>query len=46
MFELVIYTASTRPYCDPIVDSLDTEKLIKHRLYRINCTQIHGKPDS
>lgn len=37
-FEVVIFTAALKDYADYILDRLDTEKAITHRLYRNNCT--------
>lgn len=42
IFELAIFTASTKPYCDPIVNRLDHDNLIAHRLYRCHCTPVGG----
>ena len=41
-FELVIFTASISKYASPLLDILDKEKNIKHRLYRDQCTFING----
>ena len=41
-FELVIFTASIPKYASPLLDILDKEKSIKHRLYREQCTFING----
>ena len=37
-FELVVFTASTKEYADPIINFMDVEKLIHHRLYREHLT--------
>lgn len=37
-FEVVIFTAALKDYADYILDRLDTDKCITHRLYRNNCT--------
>lgn len=37
IFEIAIFTASTKPYCDPLVKILDKQKLISHKLYRTDC---------
>jgi Dullard-like phosphatase family protein len=37
-FEVVIFTAALKDYADYILDRLDTEKSVTHRLYRNNCT--------
>ena len=33
-FEIIVYTASERDYADAILDELDPNGYIKHRLYR------------
>lgn len=43
IFEIGIFTASTQPYCDPVVDSFDFDGIIKHRLYRNHCTPVKSK---
>lgn len=40
-YELVIFTAAIKEYADWIIDRLDSEKLIKHRLYRRHTTQYN-----
>lgn len=42
-FEIAVFTASTKPYCDPILELIDKEYLITHRLYRDHCTPTSGK---
>ena len=42
IFEVVIFTASISKYASPLLDILDKEKNIKHRLYRDHCTFING----
>lgn len=37
-YELVIFTAALKDYADFILDRLDTEQFISHRLYRPNCS--------
>lgn len=39
-FELVLFTAAMKDYTDYIVDKVDTEKKISHRLYREHTTVI------
>ena len=39
-FEMIVFTASEKDYADMIVDQLDLEGLIKHRLYREHCLKI------
>ena len=41
-FEVVIFTASLATYADPVIDFLDPNGLIKHRLFRESCVQLHG----
>jgi len=39
-FEVAIFTASTQPYADQVLDRLDpTRKHIRHRLYRPQCSE-------
>ena len=38
MFEIVIFTASIPEYANPLLNQLDTKKLISHRLFREHCT--------
>ena len=38
-FELVIFTAAVKDYADWILDRLDPENLISHRLYRCSTTE-------
>jgi len=40
-YEIVIFTASLAKYADPLLDELDTGKVIEHRLFRESCV-IHG----
>lgn len=38
-YEIVIFTASEKPYADRVIAILDPDKrLIKHKLYRSSCT--------
>lgn len=39
-FELVIFTASIDKYANAVIDALDIDKCITHRLYREHCTQV------
>lgn len=42
-FEVVVFTASQKPYADSILDYLDPDRsLIHHRLYRGNCLMVEG----
>ncbi|KAJ3267369.1 hypothetical protein HDU77_000083 [Chytriomyces hyalinus] len=36
-FEIVIFTASMSNYANPVLDLLDTSKVVKHRLFREHC---------
>lgn len=38
LFELVIFTAAMQDYADWIIDELDEQGSIKHRLYRHHCS--------
>ncbi|KAJ3050978.1 hypothetical protein HK097_008055 [Rhizophlyctis rosea] len=40
-FEVVVFTASLAKYADPVLDMLDTHRVVKHRLFREAC--IHHK---
>ena len=42
LFEVVIFTASLSTYANPVIDFLDPNGLIKHRLFRESCVQLHG----
>jgi len=41
-FEVVIFTASMQQYADPLIDQLDTNKLVKGRLFRESCLPKEG----
>ena len=41
-FEVVVFTASLRKYADPLLDILDQNGFIKHRLYRNSCRPMQG----
>lgn len=41
-FELVVFTASLAKYADPVLDSLDKTRAIKHRLFRESCINHKG----
>jgi RNA polymerase II subunit A small phosphatase-like protein len=43
---VAIFTASTQPYCDAIMEKLDPECLVTHRFYRDHCTCINSKPSN
>lgn len=36
-YEIVLFTASLSKYVDPLLDMLDTETVIEHRLFREDC---------
>jgi len=43
LFEVVVFTASSRSYADQVLDVLDPEgKCISKRLYRQHCTEVGG----
>jgi len=37
LYELVVFTASLSEYANPVIDTLDQKRLIKHRLFRESC---------
>lgn len=41
-FEVVIFTASLPSYADPVINFLDAQGRIRHRLYRDACVQLQG----
>lgn len=41
-FDVVIFTASMQQYADPLIDQLDTQKLVKGRLFRESCLPKEG----
>eukprot|EP00741_Cyanophora_paradoxa_P015897 tig00020909_g15348.t1 len=41
-FEIVVFTASLAKYADPLLDKLDTYKVIRHRLFREACEFCEG----
>lgn len=41
-YEIVIYTASLNKYADPLLDVLDTNKVIYKRLFRESCVYFEG----
>jgi len=42
MFEIVVFTASLAKYADPVLDLLDSTKVVHHRLFRDACTNYKG----
>lgn len=41
-FEVIVYTASLSKYANPLLDLLDTERILRARLFREHCTQIRA----
>lgn len=41
-YELVIFTASQKVYADRVIEHFDDKKIIAHRLYREDCTNVCG----
>ena len=41
-YELIIYTASLSKYADPLLDTLDPNRLIDYRLFREHCVFHRG----
>jgi len=39
-YEVVLFTASLSKYANPLLDQLDTKRVIHHRLFRESCVQI------
>lgn len=39
LFEIVLFTASLSKYADPLLDMLDTNSTMDHRLFRDSCVQ-------
>jgi len=43
LFEVVVFTASQRPYADRLLDTLDPgRRLVRHRIFREGCTLSGG----
>ncbi|KAK9706845.1 hypothetical protein RND81_07G155900 [Saponaria officinalis] len=42
-FEIVVFTAGLREYASLVLDVLDKNGVINHRLYRDSCREIEGK---
>jgi len=42
IFEIVVFTASLAKYADPVLDLLDSTKVVHHRLFREACTNYKG----
>lgn len=41
-YELVVFTAGRKEYAEPIIDKLDKNGIISHRLYRDSCKKYSG----
>lgn len=39
MYEIIVFTASLEEYASPLIDLLDIDKVVSHRLYRDDCTE-------
>ncbi|KNA17510.1 hypothetical protein SOVF_079280 [Spinacia oleracea] len=42
-FEIVVFTAGLRDYASLVLDVLDKNRVINHRLYRDSCRELDGK---
>ncbi|KAJ1414164.1 HAD-like superfamily [Sesbania bispinosa] len=42
-FEVVVFTAALKEYASLVLDRLDRNRFISHRLYRDSCRQVDGK---
>ena len=42
LYEIVVFTASLAKYADPVLDMLDINKVVKHRLFRESCYNHKG----
>jgi len=42
LFEVVVFTASLSKYADPVLDLLDSTRVVHHRLFREACTNYKG----
>ncbi|KAF4621493.1 hypothetical protein D9613_000616 [Agrocybe pediades] len=42
IYEVVIFTASLSKYADPVLDKLDTHRVVAHRLFRESCYNHKG----
>ena len=41
-YELIIFTASVSSYASPIINLLDKNRVISHRLFRQHCKSVNG----
>ncbi|KAF5370637.1 hypothetical protein D9758_001858 [Tetrapyrgos nigripes] len=42
IYEVVVFTASLSKYADPVLDQLDTSRVVAHRLFRESCYSHKG----
>lgn len=42
MYEIVVFTASLAKYANPLLDLLDTNKVVNHRLFRESCVNFQN----
>lgn len=42
-FDVIIFTASTQAYADPIIDHIDPQGVVQHRLYRESCSFVKNQ---
>ena len=42
LYEIVVFTASLAKYANPVLDTIDTYNVIKHRLFRESCVFSGG----
>jgi len=41
-YDVIIFTASMQQYADPLIDQLDTKRVVKKRLFRESCINKEG----
>ncbi len=41
-FDIAIYTASQRKYANPLISTLDTDRVVQRRLFRDDCHYVNG----
>jgi carboxy-terminal domain RNA polymerase II polypeptide A small phosphatase len=41
LYEIVIFTASVSSYASPIINLIDQNKKVEHRLFRYHCKKIN-----
>jgi CTD small phosphatase-like protein 2 len=42
-FDVIVFTAGSQCYADIIIDHLDPDRCITHRLYRESCTLVNNQ---